>query len=264
MKPPSSDSIFLDTSVLHGDYRLRSGDLLHLTRICRISNLEIIIPAVVFADLIAHYQFDFEKAISQTRKAIQDLDRYTFKGYVPKFNLKDRELFESYENWLYKRAENLGILILNYPKTGHEEIVRRSAMRRKPFREHDRGYKDTLIWESMLEYLKNTTNKSYLLSVDQDFGDNMILHQDLIDDLQNNNIDTNRVSLFKDFETLFDYLYKTYDILSILEEEERADWASISKNKLKGLISFKDVFSQEKDAIERMILINPHLCRVSS
>lgn len=42
-------------------------------------------------------------------------------------------------------------MVLKYPRTSHEELAKRAIDRTKPFRENDSGYRDSLIWESVVE-----------------------------------------------------------------------------------------------------------------
>ncbi len=251
-------SIFLDTSVLNGDYRLRSGSLLHLVRICGISKLKIIAPAVIITDLVAHYRYEFENIINKTQQFSRDLERYIYSGDSPRLELKGQKLLDNYENWLRKRSKSLGIIIRDYPQIKHEQIVKRASTKRKPFKNHDIGYKDTLIWESILEYLRETDDIVFLLSADQDFGESN-LHQDLVDDLSQLGMDRKRVTLFKDFEPLLQLLYTTFNVPTMFEDEQRAQWASVSKKQLKSTVPFEDIITKEKVSIERIILVNPHL-----
>lgn len=255
MRLKETDAIFIDTSIVDGDYRLRSGGLLHLVRVCRIVNLLIILPAVVLADLVAHYCDDVETLMHQSQRLQDECYRYLYSGGSAKIDFDGPSLASSYREWLYKRVKSLGISIGDYPSSSHNEIVERACARRKPFKEHDRGYKDTLIWLGILEHVKKRNGNVYLLSLDKDFGESA-LHQDLLDDLYACSIDQQRVTLFRDFEAMLDCLYDKYDIRTTLEEEERADWASITKEELKRLVPFENAILSRRLAIEKQILLN--------
>jgi hypothetical protein len=258
MRLKETDAIFIDTSIVDGDYRLRSGGLLHLIRVCRMANLNIILPAVVLSDLVAHYRDDVERLMGQSQRLQDECDRYFYSGGSVKIDFDGSSLVSSYRDWLYKRVKSLGISVGDYPLSSHNEIVERACARKKPFKEHDRGYKDTLMWLGILEYVKKRSGNVYLLSLDKDFGESA-LHQDLVDDLYACGIDEQRVMLFRDFESMLVRLYDKYDIRTTLEEEERASWASISKKELKRLVPFEHAILSRRLAIEKEILINPQL-----
>jgi hypothetical protein len=254
-----SDSIFFDTSIIEGDYRLRSGNLLHLVNVCKIAKVKMILPAVVFSDLSCHYCDNLNDVIENSRKINLELDRFVYSGVSPKIAVvRHQELINSYEHWLSNRLKNLGIIIYDYPKIAHQHIIKRASAKRKPFKDHDMGYKDTLIWETILEYLKKTSNTVIFLSNDRDFG-NSDLHKDLVDDLTSSGIEHNRIILFKDFRSTLEYLYSKYSLSNILEDEQRAQWVSITKEQLKNIILFKDAITSEKSSLERVILLNDHL-----
>ena len=216
----------------------------------------IIIPAVVLSDLIAHYENEIKNDYKELIKTVHNFERYVYEGTEINLNTDIVESIKGYEDWLENRISELGIYIQSYPKVKHEDVVKRCAEGRRPFKNHDRGYKDTLIWESILEYLKLKGGEVILLSVDQDFGENAILHQDLLSDVKRNGIDVGSVQLFQEFSALIEYLLKKYNVSLELEEEERALWASVSKQLLNKTVPFKRIISEQKSQIEKIIFVN--------
>jgi hypothetical protein len=67
------------------------------------------------------------------------------------------------------------------PRVSHEEVVKRDLLRRKPFGESGKGYRDTLIWETVLAELRREQSQMALVSHNiKDFaGPDRMLHADL-------------------------------------------------------------------------------------
>ena len=104
---------------------------------------------------------------------------------------------------LRSRCESLQICILGYPSVKHQKVVKRDLDERRPFRRVKSGsigYRDTLIWESILDFCQRAHNDSEILFITQntkDFSDEdgERLHADLKDDLLRKNLPGDRVTL---------------------------------------------------------------------
>jgi hypothetical protein len=81
--------------------------------------------------------------------------------------------------------------VLPLPDVSHESLLARDLSGRKPFRASGKGYRDALIWESLLEHLRAISSPMEMVFVtnDNDFGghakDGSILDSDLLDEIQN-------------------------------------------------------------------------------
>lgn len=207
--------VVLDTNVIYQDYRLRSQGLSSLVRACRISEVRIILPAVTYSELASHYINRIKGAYEDARKKTIELERYS---YLEDMSLKPPDLDTSllskgYSSWLKKRANELGIEVSKYPETSHESIMARSAEHRKPFKgDRDIGYKDTLIWETIVEIIRDEGLQVILISQNyRDFAeaDNQTLHRDLGADLQELGVAHSAVRVIKSYE----------DALVLLDEQ---------------------------------------------
>lgn len=80
----------------------------------------------------------------------------------------------------------------------HMQIVARILAGRSPSRGGDRGYRDTLIWETVLERLGVHRGKVLLVTSDGDFADKSGRpHADLLADLSERGIEHERLSIYK-------------------------------------------------------------------
>lgn len=100
---------------------------------------------------------------------------------------------------------------LDYPAIPHNELVQRALKRRKPFAEH-KGYRDALIWESVLELAKQDEDDLVFISTNyKDFGVNKSseqLHPHLLEDLQNKGFPKGKVSYYQSLSAYFDKMIR--------------------------------------------------------
>lgn len=93
----------------------------------------------------------------------------------------------NYRNELNNRIKQLGIGIIPYPNTGHKIMVARELGKKKPFKDSTKGYRDALIWDSVMEHTQKYSSNCgiiFLTANSKDFADKdkKDLHTDLIAD----------------------------------------------------------------------------------
>ena len=107
----------------------------------------------------------------------------------------------SYPNTLRSRLNDLGIKIIPYPLISHEKVVERDLDARRPFKESGRGYRDTLIWESVLNVVDKSSKEIpdvvFVSNNIKDFCEENILHPDLVRDLTEREISINAIKLYR-------------------------------------------------------------------
>ena len=95
--------------------------------------------------------------------------------------------------------------ILDYPDTLHETLVKRATSRKRPFDDNGSGYRDALIWESVLDLAKQVEGPIVLVTKDKDFREGSSnLHGDLIKDLERLGLPEDKVVLATDLAGLVD------------------------------------------------------------
>lgn len=109
-----------------------------------------------------------------------------------------------------KKLKELGFYVLPYPQTGHQKIVDKELQGRKPFSSSKKGYRDSLIWETVKEQLIpvkdlwGETQVLFLSDNTQDFADkNKSLHPELVEEFTKDGFTDNTVELICDFDRFF-------------------------------------------------------------
>ena len=202
--------IILDTNVITKDYSLQGGRILKLSDAAKKLGYEVLIPEVVVDEIIHQYREELQEAHHKYLKGVRSLGRMGFEVKTATGEVfLEKTIKEKEKNYL-KRLEELGFKILPYPSTKHNEIVKKELCGKKPFANSQKGYRDSLIWETVLEQLIPVkdllfdTQVLFLSSNTHDFAakDNS-LHPDLIEDFTNKGFMDCAVELVADIDKFF-------------------------------------------------------------
>lgn len=152
-------------------------------------------------------------------------------------------------------------LILPYPKVSHEDLVTRDLKRRKPFKENGSGYRDCLIWETVLSHLRNgSRNVALITGNHKDFGKAPSLHPDLQADMK----DPSRVQYFASLEEFNETVVRPR--LRVLAEANAMAMADVLHWMRGGMIADLEgidvLAGQGEERIRPMYLIDWHNIQV--
>lgn len=200
--------IVLDTSVLYEDYELVKAPLRELLNIAKLCHARVLLPKIVFDEHVVHFERDYKRYRSQTKTAFDKLRQLPLVD-VPSVNIP--EVGYSYSDLLRAITEERGLEILNYPQVDHENILRRSFEQRKPFGKKDAGYKDALIWETILELLSDSSFRVIFVTANyRDFGESSSgpLDRQLVHELEDRGLTRDCVQLKLSLKEASDYLRK--------------------------------------------------------
>ena len=125
-----------------------------------------------------------------------------YKSLLDGFD-KDAET-ESFRGRFRRQLSTADSEILGYPNTSHEVLVKSATSRRKPFDQDGSGYRDALIWQSVLELAKRVEGPVVLVSNDGDFANRNKLYADLIEDLDRLGLPKDKVVLATGIAKLVD------------------------------------------------------------
>jgi len=117
------------------------------------TGLELIMLQIVLDETIQKYREKVEQKAGALNKLIDDLERLGSLSKMQKFKkAKQDKMILSFASQLKKKFADK---IQPYPETSNAKIVERLLKKKPPFH-GDKGYKDTVIWESLLEMHRTT------------------------------------------------------------------------------------------------------------
>ncbi len=187
----------------------RYGSGAHFTALLGASSAvgyRVYLPKVALEEIVANFERDFSENANKADQSLSKLSRLIGRPVVsPVEGFNSKEETEAFRDRLLDRLNKAGAQTVDYPVTSHESLVKRATSRRRPFDDKGSGYRDALIWESVLELATQVDGTIVLVTNDKDFRDGSSdLHGDLVDDLKGLGLPENKVVLAADLSGLVD------------------------------------------------------------
>ena len=156
----------------------------------------IFIPALAIEEVVANFEKMLDGKAREVEKGLDTLSRHLDKPLASP--LTDLDLGEEASLLRQRMVSASNYQVLDYPAITHEELVGRAVKRRKPFDERGSGYRDTLIWESVVQLADKVSDQVALVTSDKDFCDKEgNLHPDLTDELAGRGQCGEKIVLFR-------------------------------------------------------------------
>ncbi|VTR75475.1 PIN domain-containing protein [Cellulomonas hominis] len=189
---PRQPVLVIDTTAFFVDLRL-SRDLADVLDAAGSGMIRVVVPEVVVLETGRHQAEKANKASNEAIKKVADGLRALNEiiDGLPRFDARDARdrltvASEEYETWLRKTLDDHMVEVAPIPSVDHVELVKRDLARRKPFDNGGKGYRDALIWSTVVEVARGLDVDDHLIFVTnntQDFVDSGSLSADLLRDL---------------------------------------------------------------------------------
>lgn len=124
---------------------------------------ELLVPEVVVRELTTHYSEEVKRAQQDLRKVHRSLGRLRVDVDAGQLQQALEEITSDYEQWLRSHVTLHG-RILPLPTVSHDRLLTDTLKGRKPLSRGDGGYRDALIWHSLLEVARESSGEIILLS----------------------------------------------------------------------------------------------------
>lgn len=199
-----SMSVIVDSNMLIADFCLTKSFMTMVLDITStIDDAVLVIPQIVLDEVENHMRLKIVSAFKEITKAHNALKQM---GSPNLFTLEDLASVEmtSVQNFM-SNLENFSPIFVPYPSVSHRETVRRIFEQKKPFSTSEKGYRDFLFWQSVLEFAKDRNGEMIIATKNHhDFcvPDQRTLHPDLEQDLIARSLDPSRFSVVESAEDL--------------------------------------------------------------
>ena len=181
-------TIFIDSTETVKSLGFKSDNLKKLLQLSKDKNVKVVIPEVVLGETLRQWKEDYSSKLneaknfqkvkkflewtgqerdSETRDDIKRLKNLSSWSEEPEPSLLSRENIETYLN-------KFNVIVAPLPSIPIEDILKRDLENRKPFKISGTGFRDTLIWETIKEHIRNDNDGGpfYLVSSNtSDFTD---------------------------------------------------------------------------------------------
>lgn len=202
-----ASSILVDTNIIVPEYRLEGARTRVLLRAIPSTSHTLYVPRVVIDEVASTMQRKItklrdgfaERIEHPSNSAIRRNVRSLFQ--IPSDGAILREV-DNYREWLIEKLVGSGARIVDYPKVDHADVVGRQTRGRRPFQPNrdDEGYRDTLVWESVIDIAHTVQGNVVFVSEDKGaFADGERLHPHLVSDLRFHGIDPARIRYCSQF-----------------------------------------------------------------
>jgi PIN domain len=183
--------VFLDTNVYFNDWFMKSANFRYLFHFLNNEGHEMILSRLVVQEVENIRRREIVAGINTAKKAIIALERLCGS---PILEVPAESKFEKYDFVRLLKNEVDNVTVLEFDQIFQSEVVRRALEIRRPFRDNEKGYRDTLIWLSFLDHLaseKKQTEVVFITENKSDFfaqGDVICFHPDLVGDIAERSI----------------------------------------------------------------------------
>jgi hypothetical protein len=243
--------IVLDANVLIADYWLRSVSSVLLKDFLTKTNATLVVPKVVFEEVVNHHEEDVKQVKSDLRRTLSNAGRLVRnvrgqEAWIEAISKQSRD--EPYRIFLLEELKRLNAMIVDYSDISHSDVVARDLRRRRPFQQSGKGYRDTLLWETILRNcIKENVVTVFITDNVRDFCDSAgELHADLKSDLGTKRAPRDSLVLFRDLPAFTDALVVPY-------LTKRKDFALLVRtNKVEGL-NLESVCEQYYDTLSETL-----------
>ncbi len=160
--------IVLDTNIVRLDgfeniKLLFSSAIIQLSKFLnknRLTQVSLAMPQCVIEERIQQREEEIRKEILAVELGIKHIYAFSEEVSSPDFSKLDIEKY--YRQEAHEKLSGNKIEVISIPDLEHSTILKRALNRTKPFSKNDKGYKDTLIWLSILEDAKNNIDTNYI------------------------------------------------------------------------------------------------------
>ncbi|TGB45478.1 PIN domain-containing protein [Mycolicibacterium peregrinum] len=158
-------TVVLDATELSRDFLCQGLPFQLIEHVDYAVWLHLRVPASVFEEVVANHARRTAQSSHLLRKLNVDRGRLGLERLHPKDPSPDY-----YREYIADRFDRqLGIEILPWPDTSHADLVSRAVSRTPPFDIKGGGYRDSLVWASVLELAEQGKDVA-LVSADRAFA----------------------------------------------------------------------------------------------
>lgn len=223
--------VIIDSNILISDFWMDSVPSQLLLENSKKEKIDLYIPKVVFDETCNKFRERINSHSNNILKEINSLEKLSKEKTTISISENDKEKFyKKFEKHLQSIIKQYKITVIDYPKVSHEILARKAMLKKKPFNENEKGYRDNLIWENVKSLISEedveipaTPELIFITKNHKDFLVNNSLHPDLIEDLENQSLNTESIeiietlSIFKD--RFMTYYLSNSDIFKVKLEK---------------------------------------------
>ncbi len=219
--------IILDSNIFVADFWLRGTSFRVLLDALPKTGHRLLVPKVVIEEVVAKYKQRLEETVVTLEKAATLLPGRTLALSADEVSVEIAKFREHLETSI----KRIG-MIVDYPDVGLEAVAARAVAKRRPFQKDDQGFRDVVIWETVLALCVDDEEPLVFVSNDAHaFANQGALHPQLQSDLAALPAPAAPLQYYTDLTTfLDDHIVPALDLLAGTRHEEFLDWLGTYAN----------------------------------
>jgi predicted nucleic acid-binding protein len=166
------EAIYLDTNILRKlKKEIDAPEFQVLKNICDNLKISIFVPQLVLEEWIFYYTNEKVKEdFKQIHSLLKRLNSYIVSKEDISVKINENKIIEELEDYLKNQITRVGIGIIQRPKIKLDTLIKRSIKKIRPFKDGDKGFRDTIILYSILSHAKKFQKGVHLfITEDGDF-----------------------------------------------------------------------------------------------
>jgi len=208
--------------------------------------IKLVVPEVVIREVPKLFRRQVESARDKIAGEFGKLAELSLEATMPTLPDPEAEQ-EKFEAHLRTMFDDRGVLIPALPEVDLKDLFEDSVTERRPFQAEGKGFRDALIWRSILSL--SADDEVVLVSKNwKDFAagktDKTVLHEHLQSDLESIGLSKDRVRLFASLEDFIGQEIPKAEQLDAAMEELRSEDSAPSR----------DLFAQAEAALYQLEL----------
>lgn len=179
--------IFIDTNIFFNNWMLRGAHFQLLSNYIKNTGNQLIIPEVVNKEVENKFRIELGKIRNEITNLSSKVGQFTQSNFQIDMGQLPSEEYD-FTNILLNYYPNTEIITID--NVDNKILVDKAIHGKRPFRDNEKGYRDAVIWHSLINYIKEkeiNDDIALITSNSSDFfvkdGDNFKLHKDLEEDL---------------------------------------------------------------------------------
>lgn len=141
--------LVFDTNVIFDNWFVESGQFELLARYCKNTESVLLIPRVVVEEVDAKFVAKRLEAIKALEVATRKLQKFKASAAVGSMgDYEEPYSFEDIARQVFPKVE-----VVEYREVEHVRLVKKAIGNHLPFRESEKGYRDCLMWLSLLQWM---------------------------------------------------------------------------------------------------------------
>lgn len=230
--------VVLDTNALHSDAWLTGQHGRALVDLASEGRIRLIVPEVVRDEILRQRREAAEKAWKTADEALDEMQKAGLNVSESKARLKATfgRIDSEFEGAFAELFGRDGVSMEPTPDIDVKKLVERDLARRRPFLETEQerkkksfGFRDVVIWETVLAVLDGADSGDTVLFVTADNGfverdETVKIHPDLLEDLDARGVDHGRIANAKALNHVLAVI-KTHDEVSRVNVATEAVYA---------------------------------------